>query len=549
MSFDTFNPFGYIYLNPQLEYLINDSVELAYTHYSNSPQPRLKHDLVNEIPVNFDHVIYYNLNKESILNIFNTPKYSSCNYFDLNDTERLAKIHYVYNQGPNNVYSISSDFNPELYRVFHNISDEFSTSELYYDYLNRRNTQSFVIGNIQELSYHLRQNVSLEFNDLIVRGESVHRRNLYVDSNVYVAGIVEISSNELIINGGSLQINADYANVNSILANNRIIQDDIYTSNIDILDTALFRNNVTIENNLNVHSIDTTTIVLNNVPWDGYASNLNGLEYLALSALSNDLNFNSSMITTSNLTASNIYVKNIVDLNNIQIDNTSLHPTIQNISLGNAMNYFGTTFTSNLQLGTINMSHSNSTVVISGSVKANSFSQTSDRRFKQNISPIDIHSSALGIDNVNVYKYNLNNEYIPKVGVIAQEIETIFPELVSTNEIYVHEPSLLNVVVTENLTEYYINIGSANITELNEYDCIIIVPVDLEANISEIRLNIVKVYERSTSVYSKQLLDLKIETFYIKGYIKKYKSVDYTQLFCHLLVAYKDLKKTIKTLY
>ena len=657
MSFDTFDPYGYIYLNPGLEHLIGDSVELAYTHFSNSPEPRLKHDLVNEIPSNFDYVIYYNLNLQSISNTFNTPEYSSCNYFDINDIERLAKIHYAYSSDPNKVFTISPDFNPELYRVFHNVPDELSSSELYYDYLNKKNSQEFAVGNIEELGYHLRHNVSLEFNDLIVRGESVHRGNLYVDSNVYVAGIVELSNNGLIINGGSLQINADYANVNSIIENNRIIQDDFITSNIEIINDVLIGNQLTVHSidttslnttTLNTTTIDTTSLIINGIDWNGHASNLYGLDQLALSALSNDLpisafsndmgfqiggsDVSSESVTTSNLSvleiatfsnvvisnrltvnsidilghdwnghASNLYgldqlglsalsndlplsafsndlsildgdpnisittsnftvhdtasfsnvvISNSLSVNNIHIDETSLQPSVSNISLGNDMHYFETTFTSNIMLGSIPISQSNSTVTVDGSVQADSFPQTSDKKFKSNIKPVDVTHSVNGLEDVNIYEYNYLNDYIPKIGVVAQEIQAIFPNLVRTQERFIKQHSQTIATITENLTEFFINIGINQFPALNEYCCIVLVPIteDLEANISEISVEIIKVYDNTTTIYSEQLKRLHDSRFFIKGFMTQYLSVDYTQLFCHLLIAYKELKNKVSTI-
>jgi len=555
MSFDTFDPYGYIYLNPELEHLISDSVELAYTHFSNSSEPRLKHDLVNEIPSNFDYVIYYNLNVQSILNTYDTPEYSSCNYFDINDIERLAKIHYAYSSDPNKVFTISPDFNPELYRVFHNVPDELSSSELYYDYLNKKNSQEFAVGNIEELGYHLRHNVSLEFNDLIVRGESVHRGNLYVDSNIYVAGIVELSNNELIINGGSLQINADHANVNSIIANNRIIQDDFITSNIEIINNVIIGNQLTVDsivvtNTLNTSTIDTTSLIINNIDWNGHASNLYGLDQLALSAMSNDLILSPDFSSIDTINISNLYVSNTIELNNIHINQTSLQPSVSNISLGNYMHYFETTFTSNIMLGSIQLSQSNSTVTVDGSVQANSFPQTSDKKFKSNIKPVDVSHSVNGLENVNIYEYNYLNDYIPKIGVIAQEIQAIFPNLVRTQERFIKQHLQTIATITENLTEFFINIGINQVPNLNEYCCIILVPIteDLEANISEISVEIIKIYDNTTTIYSHQLKQFQDGRFFIKGFVTQYLSVDYTQLFCHLLIAYKDLKNKVSAI-
>ena len=506
MSFDDFDPFGYIYLNPELEHIIENSVEGAYVHNSNTIGTKLKNDLT-QIPQEFDHIIYYNLKKNEIDSFFLNGSFSYCNYFDTNDIERMAKIHYTYSNGPHDVFTISPTFNPDLYRLFHKVPEELSSSELYYSYLSNQNSQELVIGNINDLGFQIRENVSLEFNDLIVRGESVHRGNLYVDSNIYVAGIMELTSNELIINGGSLQINADYAHLNSVVTK-RIVKEDVLTSNMTVLDVATFHSNVTIASNLTAQTIDVSTLTVGGLSpaWDGHASNLYGLSNLALSALSNDLNLETAM-TTSNLIVHEL-----------------------------------ATF-SNIKIGAIDVSNSNSTVVFDGSVQADNFPQTSDRTLKRNITLVDESQSVRGIENINVYNYNLLNDNIPKTGVIAQEIQTIFPDLVFPQNKFIPEHSNIDLI----LTNEQINIGLVHVPNLNEYHQIILTPMidNVEKEISEVRFDLIRAYDYTTSVSVPIPQPNESVRFHIKGYIKQQLSVDYTQLFCHLLVAYKDLKKTI----
>jgi hypothetical protein len=201
-------------------------------------------------------------------------------------------------------------------------------------------------------------------------------------------------------------------------------------------------------------------------------------------------------------------------------------------------------------LGSIQLSQSNSTVTVDGSVQANSFPQTSDKKFKSNIKPVDVSHSVNGLENVNIYEYNYLNDYIPKIGVIAQEIQAIFPNLVQTQERFIKQHLQTIATITENLTEFFINIGINQVPNLNEYCCIILVPIteDLEANISEISVEIIKIYDNTTTIYSHQLKQFQDGRFFIKGFVTQYLSVDYTQLFCHLLIAYKDLKNKVSAI-
>jgi hypothetical protein len=68
---------------------------------------------------------------------------------------------------------------------------------------------------------------------------------------------------------------------------------------------------------------------------------------------------------------------------------------------------------------------------VSGSVKAVSFISTSDRRLKENIRPVSGLASVLKMQG---YTYQWKNDGKHDAGVIAQELEQVFPHAVVTDQ-------------------------------------------------------------------------------------------------------------------
>lgn len=67
----------------------------------------------------------------------------------------------------------------------------------------------------------------------------------------------------------------------------------------------------------------------------------------------------------------------------------------------------------------------------SGNVTANGFVYNSDRNLKKNITPLS--GSLEKILALNGYSFDWKSTGTKDIGVIAQEVETVFPELVHTN--------------------------------------------------------------------------------------------------------------------
>ena len=65
-------------------------------------------------------------------------------------------------------------------------------------------------------------------------------------------------------------------------------------------------------------------------------------------------------------------------------------------------------------------------------VTATAFNYSSDKRLKKDITPLN--DSLSKILSLNGYSYNWKSDNRKDIGVIAQEVETVFPELVHTNE-------------------------------------------------------------------------------------------------------------------
>ena len=78
------------------------------------------------------------------------------------------------------------------------------------------------------------------------------------------------------------------------------------------------------------------------------------------------------------------------------------------------------------------LTFSGSNLTVSGTVTATSFIYSSDRNLKENILPLE--SSLDKISALNGYSFNWKKDGKADVGIIAQEVEKIYPALVHTDE-------------------------------------------------------------------------------------------------------------------
>ena len=70
-------------------------------------------------------------------------------------------------------------------------------------------------------------------------------------------------------------------------------------------------------------------------------------------------------------------------------------------------------------------------VRVSGTIEATGFLYSSDRNLKKDITPLE--GSLEKILKLNGYTYNWKSTGKADMGVIAQEVETVYPDLVHTN--------------------------------------------------------------------------------------------------------------------
>lgn len=72
-------------------------------------------------------------------------------------------------------------------------------------------------------------------------------------------------------------------------------------------------------------------------------------------------------------------------------------------------------------------------IIANNQIQANSFLSTSDQRLKTNIQPF-VYSTNKTILDLPIYKYDFTNGLTNQIGCLAQDLQKICPELVSTNE-------------------------------------------------------------------------------------------------------------------
>lgn len=83
-------------------------------------------------------------------------------------------------------------------------------------------------------------------------------------------------------------------------------------------------------------------------------------------------------------------------------------------------------------------------VRVSGTIEATGFLYSSDRNLKKNITPLE--GSLEKILSLNGYSYNWKSTDRADIGVIAQEVETVYPELVHTDKNGVKSVEYANLI-------------------------------------------------------------------------------------------------------
>jgi hypothetical protein len=134
-----------------------------------------------------------------------------------------------------------------------------------------------------------------------------------------------------------------------------------------------------------------------------------------------------NVTATSNVTASNVKAVGNVTATTITASGTATATTVT--ATGN-MNAVNVTASSVVTATTVNASGNITAINVTASGDVNT---TSDRKVKTNIVPID-NALAKAIQIEGVY-YNRIGEDVRKVGVIAQDIERILPEVVTGTDL------------------------------------------------------------------------------------------------------------------
>ncbi|WP_414676086.1 tail fiber domain-containing protein [Limnobacter sp.] len=123
--------------------------------------------------------------------------------------------------------------------------------------------------------------------------------------------------------------------------------------------------------------------------------------------------------------------------------NTASDQSLLRIGIGDNADTFGTGTTDEFQVGRLNPDNSfnpvfrvagNGDVIASGYMQATAFNVSSDRRLKTNVQAQDSGSVLSRLEQLQTYSYEYlaNPNLGRRIGVIAQEIQSLFPEAVAT---------------------------------------------------------------------------------------------------------------------
>ena len=420
--YNTFNPNIYLYLNPELEIKSNIStVESAFNHYLTygigTCNFYTQEDL-QDFPDDFDYKVYYAFYQSNIEN----DVYLDDDIFQSisNDLKRISTLHYLeegkYKHNYFTKYSIDSNFNPYLYRTMHNITEPMSDAELYFHYQSNLlyGNSPVTIGNLEELTYYMKhKNVTIQFENMKVENDHVIKNNLFVYNNAYIAGKLGVCDGDLVVDGGTIEVNSTFQSEDKILdfpgsiylSNHRF-----YISNIEIdVDSNMMT--------INIEYLKTSNLIVESIDTENFTTeNLNVTNFVVSHLIPNSNDSNN--LGQSDLRWDSLYLSsNALFIGNVNVfsDDDSLYINTQNIKSSNLILenslYTSNIFTSNINVNSFVITNllpdrTNNNSLGSHDKRWDSLYLSSNALFIGGMS-IDVDDDTMYIDSEHIYTSNI----------------------------------------------------------------------------------------------------------------------------------------------
>jgi hypothetical protein len=316
-----------------------------------------------------------------------------------------------------------------------------------------------------------------------IRSNSLNADNITANNNLTIKNtlIEEKDDSKLYVNNNELvQLSSDslqnYYPI-KVTDNNKIIMENIKVNN-DIRSNSLNADNITANNNLTIKNTlleekDDSKLYVNNnelvqLPSDSLQSSYpikvtdNNKIIMENIKVNNDIQSNSlntdNIITNNNLTIKSTLLEEKDD-NQLYINNNNLNNEFNNINTSypikvtddntviiDILKTNDGTIKNNLTTGTLN-----SDTITCNTLITQNINNPSDINIKTNITKIDDEN----IVKLKPVKFNYKNDENLKFGFIAQEVETVYPNLVSNINGIKHVdyiqliPLLLNKIIDQ----------------------------------------------------------------------------------------------------
>nr|QOI90395.1 hypothetical protein HWQ62_00258 [Pyramimonas orientalis virus] len=450
--YDNLDPDFYMYITPELYFSSNiDTVEKAYEHYLIGTPPIPDRTTLLE-SFNFD--VYYYFYSSNILEDNYIADDVRATLMD--DLERLSIVHYARVGSTSPLFTntnVDSNFNPYLYRVMHNVTSDLPDEQLYYEYLEKKNTENIVVGNIEELSYHVAGNVTVALDNLVVDDTLTIKENLIVQKDAYILGNLGADSTGLMVDGGSIVVDNKFGSMEQLFAFNR----------------------------LSSNSLALGDLLIENVTDD-------------------------TMGNVINLKGGNVTIENSLLVKEFAL-------------IGN-----GLVLDSDFSLQT------------DKNVKVNGIVVNSDERMKTNIESVSTSECLEKIKNIKIKSYKLkDSKQLDKnvVGVLAQDVKEMFPEIVSEGVSFL--PSIMKATFATSTNRLGNILEETDNISIN--DTLLLIE-----NKNKHYVKVIDISNTNIDVSPSVLVNGLEYTIYGKE-LKDALSVDYTQLFCHLIGAFQEFIK------